>query len=146
MALKQREGNETCYHRLYYFGIGWGGKPEGRAPKQPTSIENIFDPKNFTLEGTFYYDRAGGTITYKPRAGETTEILEKTATTATAEAILVVNNTRNVQWSGVQFSYATSLHASGPRGFVDTQSAYLYVSHLFPLMHGAKSSQRSLHI
>ena len=38
----------------------------------------------------------------------------------------VVNKTQNLRWEGVKFQYATSLHASGDRGFVDTQSAYLY--------------------
>ena len=34
-------GNSSCWHRLYYFGDGWGGKPEGKAPVAPTSIENL---------------------------------------------------------------------------------------------------------
>ena len=37
----------------------------------------------------------------------------------------VFNGTSNVTWSGVEFSYATWLGASGPKGYVDTQSAYL---------------------
>jgi hypothetical protein len=35
----------------------WGGKPQGQGPLNPTSIENLFDPTNFTAPGTFYYDR-----------------------------------------------------------------------------------------
>ena len=32
VALKQREGNETCYHRLYYFGIGTRLPPTFHTP------------------------------------------------------------------------------------------------------------------
>ena len=45
---------------------------------------------------------------------------------ATTEALLVVNGTKNLVMQDTQFQYATSLHASGPKGFVDTQSAYMY--------------------
>ena len=44
VSLQQTTGNSSCYHRLYYYGDGWGGKPQGAAPKNPTSIENLFDP------------------------------------------------------------------------------------------------------
>ena len=126
VALRQSSGNSSCWHRLYYFGDGWGGKPEGKAPYSPTSIENVFDPSNFTAPGTFYYDRAAATFTYMPRAGETVATLEASATTATGEVILSLKGASNVVWQGAAFQYATSLHASGDKGFVDTQSAYLY--------------------
>lgn len=124
--LKQAEGNETCFHRAYYFGHGWGGKPEGKGPKAPTAIENLFIPAAFTRPGTWYYDRAAATILYRPRPGETVALIESTAITATAEVALVVNATANVAWKDVNFAYVTSLHASGPRGFIDTQSGYMY--------------------
>ena len=128
VSLKQAGGNSSCWHRLYYFGIGWGGtdKPSQKPPVAPTSIENLFDPKDFTKRGTWYYDRAAGTITYLPRAGETVATLEATATTTGTEMLLDLENTKNLVWEGTRFQYATQLHTSGPKGFVDTQSGYLY--------------------
>lgn len=121
-----------------------GFKPEGKAPVAPTSIENLFDPKNFSAPGTFYYHRAEGTITYQPRPGETAATLAATATTATTEQLLIANNTKNLRWEHVKFQYATSLHASGDRGFVDTQSAYLYKDGEPPVnIHVATSSNIS---
>ena len=81
VTLKQSTGNSSCWHRMYYFGVGWGGKdtPDSKPPLPPTSIENLFDPDDFTVEGTWYYDRAAATITYLPRAGETAQTLEATA-------------------------------------------------------------------
>ena len=56
VSLQQSSGNASCFHRLYYFGIGWGGKDvPDRPAKPPTSIENVFH--NFTQPGQFYYDR-----------------------------------------------------------------------------------------
>ena len=77
--------------------------------------------ENFSAPGTFYYDKAQGSILYVPRAGESVATLEATATTATAEELVVANHTKNLRWENVHFQYATSLHASGPQGFVDTQ-------------------------
>ena len=118
--------NSSCFWRLYYFGIGWGGSPDGGGlwRKFPTAIENL--ASNWTQPGEFYYDRAAGSIGYIPRSGENIATLEATATTATAQYILVVNSTRNLVWEGVRFEYATWLGANGPQGFVDTQSAFLY--------------------
>ena len=141
VALKQLAGNSTCFHRLYYFAQGWGGKKTGAAPLNPTSIENLFVPGKFATPGTFYYDRARATITYLPRAGETAATLEATATTATVEMLLAVNNTKNMVWQDTQFQYSTSLHASGDRGYVDTQSGYLYRDGEPPVnIHVQKSS------
>ena len=66
-----------------------------------------------------------GSIGYIPRAGETAADLEATATTATLQELLVINNTKNLRWEGVSFQYATWLGASESTGFIDTQSAYL---------------------
>jgi hypothetical protein len=52
-------------------------------------------------------------------------MLEASATTAAQQHLLVVNNSANLHWENVRFEYASWLGASGPRGFVDTQSAYL---------------------
>jgi hypothetical protein len=125
VSLKQTS-NSSCYHRLYYYGQGWGGKPEGAPPKNPTSIENLFDPANFSAPGTFYHDKANGTILYVPRTGETAATLDATAITTITEQLVIANHTHNLRWENVQFQYATSLHTSGERGFVDTQSGYLY--------------------
>jgi hypothetical protein len=161
VSLQQSSGNSSCFHRLYYFGIGWGGKETPDRPaKPPTSIENVFhnftgsvhthtlyfhtryhplqsgrgqrDTHSYIIPaytihhtlsepGQFYYDRQGGTIAYIPREGETAATLEATATTATAQLILAVNNTKNIIFDGTAFQYATWLGAGGPKGFVDTQ-------------------------
>jgi hypothetical protein len=62
---------------------------------------------------------------YIPREGETAAQVAATATTAAVEEILVVNGTKNLRWEGVRFEYATWLGASGNKGYIDTQSAYL---------------------
>eukprot|EP00039_Didymoeca_costata_P028580 m.21525 g.21525 ORF g.21525 m.21525 type:complete len:848 (-) comp7175_c0_seq1:170-2713(-) len=125
VKLKQ-DGNSSCFHRLYYylqcFNNGQGGD-KGPRGRNPTSLENV--ASNFTQPGQFYYDRAGATISYIPRAGETVADLEATATTATAQEILVANGTMNHNWDSVNFEYGTWLGASGNEGYVDTQSAYL---------------------
>jgi hypothetical protein len=89
----------------------------------PTHLENV--ASSWTQPGQFYYDRAGGSIGYIPRAGETLADLEASATTATVQELLIVNNTKNLRWEGVRFEYATWLGASESTGFIDTQSAYL---------------------
>ena len=125
VSLKQ-ETNASCFWRLYYFGIGWGGSPLGGGlrHKYPTALENL--GTNWTQPGEFYYDRAAASIGYIPRAGETVATLEATAITATAQEVLVVNGSQNLRFDGVSFRYATWLGASGQQGFVDTQSAFLY--------------------
>ena len=126
VTLKQ-DGNESCYHRLYYyaqcFTNGRGPGRTGYRGMNPTSIENV--ASNWSYPGQFYYDRAGGSIGYIPRPGETAAMLEATATTATTQELLVINHTQNVRWVGVRFEYATWLGASGNKGVVDTQSGYL---------------------
>ena len=72
VKLKQ-DGNESCYHRLYYyaqcFSNGRGPGRTGYRGMNPTSIENV--ASNWSYAGQFYYDRAGGSIGYIPRPGET---------------------------------------------------------------------------
>jgi hypothetical protein len=86
-----------------------------------------------------------GSIGYLPRLGETAATLESTATTATAQHILVVNGSKNLRWEGVRFEYATWLGASGPQGFVDTQSAFLYreltSNHVLAIMYSFNSDR-----
>jgi hypothetical protein len=123
----QQQDNHSCYHRLYHWDhcLNWndGHDGQGKKPRNPTSIENV--ATNFSYPGQFYYDRAAATINYVARPGESLHTLEATATTATQQELLVVNGTHNLRWEGVSFEYATWLGSSGPRGYVDTQSAYL---------------------
>lgn len=56
------------YYYLQCFNNGQGGD-KGPRGRNPTSLENV--ASNFTQPGQFYYDRAGATISYIPRAGET---------------------------------------------------------------------------
>ena len=124
--LKQGD-NSTCFHRLYHWdhclNYNGGHDGPGKRPRNPTTIENV--GTNFTQPGQFYYDRAASLISYIPRPGETADTLESTATTATQQELLVVNGSQNVRWQNVKFEYASWLGASGPKGFVDTQSAYM---------------------
>eukprot|EP00038_Savillea_parva_P009887 m.186474 g.186474 ORF g.186474 m.186474 type:complete len:922 (+) comp16782_c0_seq1:76-2841(+) len=126
VKLKQ-DGNESCFHRLYYYAQCFdNGKGPGRTSYRgmnPTTLENV--ASNWTQPGEFYYDRAAGRIGYIPRPGETAATLATTAVTATAEQLLVVNGTANLVWHNVQFQYATWQGASGNKGYIDTQSAYL---------------------
>eukprot|EP01047_Picozoa_sp_COSAG01_P100094 COSAG01_NODE_30001_length_625_cov_1.155894_2_plen_161_part_01 len=59
------------------------------------------------------------------RVGETAATVEATATTATQQELVVVSHTQNLRFVGIRYEYATWLGASGPRGYIDTQSAYL---------------------
>jgi beta-glucuronidase len=120
----QQGDNSSCYHRLYYWAACFTNfKGPGRKPRNPTSLENV--ATNFSFPGQFYYDRAAASISYIPREGETLAQIEATATTATQQTLLVVNGTSNLRWEGVSFQFATWLGASGPKGYIDTQSAYL---------------------
>ena len=123
-----QEDNSSCFHRLYYYASCFHDLPVDvdyprSRGRNPTHLENV--ESNWTLPGQFYYDRAQGSMGYIPRAGETVALLEATATTAVAETLLIVNGTSNLRWENVRFEYATWLGASGPRGYVDTQSGYL---------------------
>jgi hypothetical protein len=56
----------------------------------------------------------------------------------------VVNNTKNMVFDGIAFQYATWLDAGGPKGFVDTQSAYMYRDGEAPVnIHVVKSTNIS---
>ena len=122
-----QEDNSSCYHRLYYYAQCFAnGKGPGRTGDRgvnPTHLENV--EGNWSYPGQFYYDRKNALIGYIPRKGETVADLESTAVTSVTETILLVNGTSNLVWEGIHFEYATWLGASGPKGFVDTQSAYL---------------------
>lgn len=126
VSLKQ-DGNESCFHRLYYyqqcFNNGNGPGRQSKRGMNPTMLENV--ASNWTYPGQFYYDRAQATMGYIPRKDETIAMIEASATTSIAEQLLVINGTKNLQWEGVNFEYATWLGASSNRGYVDTQSAYL---------------------
>jgi hypothetical protein len=119
-----KDGYPGCYNKLYYFGIGWGGHPEGKAPKIPTYLEN--DLSNLTVPGQWYYDRAAASIVYLPRAGEDINVVASSAVTSTTELLLNVSGAKHLRWEGIDFHYATWSGASDERGFVDTQAAYMY--------------------
>ena len=133
VKLKQAD-NSSCYHRLYYYAQCFtNGKGPGRSlsckgqqcrGRNPTSIENVGLNASDNAPGTFYYDRAAATISYVLREGETIATLEATATTATQQELVTLTGASNVRWEGVHFAYATWLDASGPKGYIDTQSGY----------------------
>jgi hypothetical protein len=133
VKLKQAD-NSSCFHRLYYYAQCFtNGEGPGRSlscegqqcrGRNPTSIENVGLNATDNAPGTFYYDRAGATISYVPREGETIATLEATATTATQQELVTLTGASNVRWEGVHFAYGTWLDASGPKGYIDTQSGY----------------------
>ena len=133
VKLKQAD-NSSCFHRLYYYAQCFtNGKGPGRSltckgekcrGRNPTSIENIGLNKTGNTPGHWYYDRKGATISYVPRPGETEATLEATAMTATQQELVTLTATKNVKWEGVHFSYGSWLDASGPKGYIDTQSGY----------------------
>ena len=126
VRLKQN-GNASCFHRLYNWPSCFVNGDTSAGPwtrgRFPVSIENV--ATNWSYPGQWYYDRKNATIGYIPRAGETIAQLEASATTATVEELLVVNNTKNVRWEGVHFAFATWSGSSGNAGYVDIQSGYL---------------------
>ena len=108
------------YTQCFTNGKGAGRKQGlGGRGNNPTHLENV--ASNWSYPGQFYYSRKDKTIGYIPRPGETAADLEATATTATQQQILVVNGSKNLQFKGVHFEYATWLGASGNAGFIDTQ-------------------------
>ena len=127
VKLKQ-DGNASCFHRLYNWPSCFVNGDSSAGPwtrgRFPVSIENV--ATNWSFPGQWYYDRANAAIGYIPRdASETIAQLEATATTATLEQILVVNNSKNMRWEGVHFHFATWSGSSGNAGYVDIQSGYL---------------------
>ena len=114
VKLKQ-DGNASCYHRLYHWPSCFVNGDRSAGPwtrgRYPVSIENVV--ANWSHPGQFYYDRAGGSIGYIPRAGETAASIEAAATTATVEEILVVNGSQHVRFENVKFNFATWSGSSG---------------------------------
>ena len=94
--------------------------------KRPAYVENAFellrDP------GQWYFDRAGKTIYYIPRAGEDLKtadvevpVLEKLIDGQGKEGSPVAN----IRFEGIHFSYATWLYPSTNEGFSEIQANYL---------------------
>jgi hypothetical protein len=108
VKLKQ-DGNTSCFHRLYNWPSCFVDGDTSAGPwtrgRLPVSIENVFS--NWSFAGQWYYDRKNATIGYIPRNGETIAQVEASATTATVEQLLVVNDTNNIRWEGVHFAFAT---------------------------------------
>ncbi len=93
--------------------------------KQPTYVENAYELLG--TPGQFYLDRKSRTIYYVPRAGEDlsradVELpwLEKLVDGRGTAAAPV----HDIVFSGIQFSYAAWLGASGPDGFSEIQAGY----------------------
>ena len=51
------------------------------------------------------------------------------------QELLTVTGTENLRWEGVHFEYATWLGASGPKGYVDTQSGCELLAVVSPCAH-----------
>jgi hypothetical protein len=68
-----------------------------------TGLEPGDDAAPLSFHAPFCSLPKRGGFRYILRAGETVAMLEATATTATAQELLVVNHTRNIHWEGVTF-------------------------------------------
>ena len=112
---------QPCFGDLAQRNLG-PTKQQMRPMVPPAWIENTL--ANFSTPGTWYFDRQDASILYIPRSGEDPETIAASAYTSVEETILLVNGTRNLEWSGVAFEHATWFVPNSRRGFVDWQAGY----------------------
>ena len=60
------------------------------------------------------------------------------------QELLTVTGTENLRWEGVHFEYATWLGASGPKGYVDTQSGCKLLTVVSPCAHAVSLTKKVL--
>ena len=91
----------------------------------PAYLENV--EGNFTQPGEWYLDSAAGQILYRPRAGESLAIVEKTAASSLNATLLVLRGASNLRWVNVQFQHAVwDPQSTAQQGYVDIQSAQIF--------------------
>jgi hypothetical protein len=93
--------------------------------KQPAYVENAFELLG--TPGQFYFDRPARTLYYVPRAGE--DLAKADVEAPVLETLVSAEGTtdapvHDIVFSGIQFSYAAWLGASGPEGFSEIQANY----------------------
>jgi hypothetical protein len=93
--------------------------------KRPAYIENAYELLG--NQGEFYFDRTARQIYYTPRPGETLSTVDVEA--AALETLIDGRGTadkpiRNLEFTGIQFSYATWLTPNSSEGFSEIQANY----------------------
>jgi hypothetical protein len=93
--------------------------------KRPEYIENAYELLG--TPGQFYFDRAAHRLYYTPRSGE--DLNTADVEMPVLESLILGNGTANapidnVEFSGIQFSYATWLGPNGTDGFSEIQANY----------------------
>jgi hypothetical protein len=91
----------------------------------PTLVDNAFELLD--SPGEWYLDTAMNKVFYRPRPGE--DLTTANVVAPVQETLLSVTGTateavHNVQFNGLQFSYATWLRPSTPEGFSEVQATY----------------------
>lgn len=91
----------------------------------PTYVENAYELLG--TPGQFYFDQRSGLIYYTPRAHEDMRVAD--VEVPYLEKLVIGQGTasapvHDITFSGIQFSYAAWLGASGPDGFSEIQAGY----------------------
>jgi hypothetical protein len=97
-----------------------------RVGKVPALVENAFEM--LKDPGQWYFDRSAKVIYYIPRPGDNLKTADVEA--PVLEQLVVGNGSEsapisNVQFEGIQFSYATWLYPSSEEGFSEIQANYM---------------------
>ncbi len=92
---------------------------------QVTRFENAYE--FLTGEGEWYLDQKAGWLYYIPRAGE--DLRSADVELPVIETLIQGTGTKNIQFKGLTFAYATWLGPSGKNGYVADQSGFLLVGH-----------------
>jgi Fibronectin type III domain len=93
--------------------------------QNPSYIENAYEL--LSAPGQFYLDRSNHTMYYIPRAGQnmpTADVEAPRLQTLVEGGGSARSPLHHVEFSNLQFSYATWMQPSAPEGFSDMQSGY----------------------
>lgn len=96
-----------------------------QAVTYPTSISNAYAGlQQATFGGQFFASYATSELYYVPRDGENMDTAD--VRVPVLEQLVVVNGSYNLQFIGITWAYSTWNLPSGPFGYVDNQSGYIY--------------------
>ncbi|HEY3841171.1 MAG TPA: fibronectin type III domain-containing protein [Bryobacteraceae bacterium] len=88
--------------------------------KTPAYIENAYELLG--TPGQWYFDRTARVIYYVPRLGE--DLSKADVEVPVLETLIDARGVHNIEFSGLEFAYATWLRPSGPEGFSEIQANY----------------------
>ncbi len=98
-----------------------GAAPSWTYGVNPAWVENVFEELN--VAGEWYLNRSTDTLYYKPRSGESmTGANAVSVVLPRLEKLVNGIGVRDITFEGLQFSYATWLLPSSPKGYVSIQS------------------------